>query len=386
MAARVLIDWDPATPADFRRALSHALDALLIDHADAADVDADPDAPAPLRLAVATPSGRIVRRDADLVIVAKTDDASSVQLPPNALPLSISDIAPPHRRFIALVERLGQKLHRPGLGDYARGDFIRHPENHAMLAAWSLAFPNDPLAKELAISHTPAVLHEKLAAATSRAEAAERALQSAGMNESDAVRALRRAEAETVSARARIAELESQRDRLTHLADITLYSAASLAPDIRAHVIAAREHAWRARLAAAQAAEAAGLHADALAWPLARYSGETVNRLPHGLGVMTFSDGAHYAGRFENGRRAGHGVGVSDGFTWTGEWSQEASGYGLLETDDGARYEGEVAPDETGAPKRVPNRGHLWPASEPAARIARPVHQPLARALPAPGE
>src|SRR5690606_20492649 len=117
--------------------------------------------------------------------------------------------------------------------------------------------------------------------------------------------ALRRAEAETAAARARIADLEAERDRLIHLADSTAYAAGALPADIRTHVIAAREHAWRARLSAARAAEAATRHPDALEWPRVTYSGETMNRLPHGHGVMIFADGARYAGHFEQGRRNG---------------------------------------------------------------------------------
>lgn len=73
---------------------------------------------------------------------------------------------------------------------------------------------------------------------------------------------------------------------------------------------------------------------------------------------MAFRNGnreiARYAGMFAGGVREGHGIATSDkGLVWTGAWrGDEACGHGLLEAPDGARCEGEVAPDESGAPPR----------------------------------
>ena len=57
----------------------------------------------------------------------------------------------------------------------------------------------------------------------------------------------------------------------------------------------------------------------------------------------------------------------------------EAAGFGILETPDGPRFEGEVAPDESGAPRQV--RGWTWEANKRA--IAEP-HRPVAPLLPSP--
>ena len=49
----------------------------------------------------------------------------------------------------------------------------------------------------------------------------------------------------------------------------------------------------------------------------------------------------------------------------------EAAGFGLLETPDGRRFEGEVAPDDAGAPKQI--RGWTWDLASPAT-----PHHPVA--------
>ncbi len=164
---------------------------------------------------------------------------------------------------------------------------------------------------------------------------------------------------------ARVANLERTVQRLEATTESTAFALTSVPASLRETVSSAREHAWRAKLSATRAEEMAALHPDVLAWKSgATYAGETANRLPHGYGVLSFhSEGreiARYAGAFENGRRSGHGIGASrDGLVWSGEWKDdEACGFGLLEATDGARFEGEVAPDDAGAPRQ--KSGFTW--------------------------
>jgi hypothetical protein len=202
----------------------------------------------------------------------------------------------------------------------------------------------------------------------------------------DALRSARQAQTSLVAERARIAGLEHEAERLRALAESTVFTLSSVPPSLRDTLAEARDHAWRARLVAARADEAAAAHPDALAFPkaAAAYSGETRNRLPHGFGVMTFHEGANviarYRGAFEEGRRAGHGVATSDGgLLWFGEWrDNEAAGFGVLESPDGRRFEGEVAPDEEGVPKQI--RGWAWDPGEMA------MHYPVPPLLPSPAE
>jgi hypothetical protein len=90
---------------------------------------------------------------------------------------------------------------------------------------------------------------------------------------------------------------------------------------------------------------------------------------------------AVYRGAFENGQRTGHGMATSDGgLTWSGQWKDnEACGLGILETPDGRRFEGEVAPDDTGVPRRV--RGWTWEAGK---HVDTDPHRPVAPLLPSP--
>jgi len=65
---------------------------------------------------------------------------------------------------------------------------------------------------------------------------------------------------------------------------------------------------------------------------------------------------------------------------WTGQWKDdEPCGHGLLETPDGRRFEGEVAPDERGAPKRI--KGWEWNSSPARSQKTYSAAMP---ALPAP--
>ena len=149
--------------------------------------------------------------------------------------------------------------------------------------ALSLAFPADPLSKDFAPNHSPDVLMEKAAAAEARAEAAERAIATAQLNEANAIRERKTADAMAATERGRIAELEREVERLSALSETTAFALASVPADLRGAVTEAREQAWRARIAAARATEISATYPDALTWKGgASYSGETMNRQPHG--------------------------------------------------------------------------------------------------------
>ncbi len=92
---------------------------------------------------------------------------------------------------------------------------------------------------------------------------------------------------------------------------------------------------------------------------------------------------ARYAGAFEDVLRSGHGVATSDGgHVWTGQGDAgEAKGFGLLESPDGSRFEGELAPDLSGAPRQV--RGWTWKAPN-TVRSAPQSHRAITPILPSP--
>ena len=308
---RLLIYWDAELDGHFRRRFERALADLQVEFADASGVDIDPDGLAPISLAIVSATGQSSAREADLVLLAGPGDFRTSA---STLRLEADDIETRSRRWAAFAEKLGLKLDRPGLARFAASDAT--PED---IANASLAFPADPLAREASVSLRPEVLHEQLAAMKARAEAAERAASDLERERSDAVRQAKQADAQAAVERARAANLEQTTQRLTALSESTAFALASVPADLREAVSNAREHAWRARLAAARAAELGEAHPDALTWPKASasYSGETRNRLPHGFGVIVFHSGkdeiARYAGAFENGLRSGHGVAASDG-------------------------------------------------------------------------
>jgi hypothetical protein len=379
---RLLVFWDPELDGAFRRQLERALDGLQVAFADATEVDADPEASRPAGLAAISAVGRFAAPgDADIVLLAGPGEFSAV---PRALRLEASDIDERSRRWTAFAEKLGAKLDRPGLGKFTLASDVD------AVKSWALAFPADPLAQDAAIGLRPDVLHAQLAAERQRAEKAERALADLERERSDAIRDGRRSDQAAGAERARVAALQREVERLTALSESTAFALANVRADCREAVLKARDHAWQARLAAARAAETAAAHPDALAWPKAgaSYAGETRNRQPHGFGVMTFRDSANeiatYRGMFDDGHRAGHGIATSDGgHVWSGQFADgEASGFGLLETPDGRRFEGEVKPDEDGAPRRM--NGWTWTAQGASVVRAPTVHTPLAPLLPSP--
>jgi hypothetical protein len=345
--ARLLLIWDPEIDGAFRRRLERALAELRLDFADAAGVDPDPEAPAPLKIAIASARG-FAAPASDLLVLGGPGEFADTS---RAFRLDTPDIESGSRRWAAFTGEIAKKLGRAAL--------VVSPE-------------------ELAVDLDKAV---------KRAGEAERMRDEFELQRNNALRAQKHAEAELASAQAHIANLEQNVERLTALAESTAFSLSSVRDDLRAVVTAARDHAWQARRASARAAEMAGLHPDALAWPKANasYSGETRNKLPHGLGVIVFRRGTEeigrYSGQFSDGVRAGHGIAVSgDGMVWTGEMKDgEACGFGVLETPKGQRFEGEVAADADGAPRQV--RGHGWD-TRPAARLTPGIVRPAA--LPAP--
>jgi hypothetical protein len=345
---RLLVYWDAELDGPFRRRLERALGELNIPAHDISQVDHDPDAPAPARLAVVAATAASAPGECDIVVQAGPGEFPKSA---SALRLETSDIEGGTRRWTAFVDQLRVKLGRASL---------------------ALA-PED--------------LEVQLNDAARRANEAERALADMERQRNDALRTARHAETSLVAERARAANLEQSVDRLTALSESGAFALSAIPADLRTIVRSARDHAWRARLAAARAAEAASAHPDALNWPKAQasYSGETRNRLPHGYGVIAFRDGARetatYSGAFEDGRRSGHGVATSDGgHSWSGQWSEgEACGLGVLEAPDGRRFEGEVAPDRDGSPKQV--GGWTWDAPRPGQQVP---HRAVAPALPSP--
>jgi len=52
-----------------------------------------------------------------------------------------------------------------------------------------------------------------------------------------------------------------------------------------------------------------------------QYKGDTENRKPNGLGIMTFPDGRKYVGEWKNGKKNGHGTfAFPSGFKYVGEY------------------------------------------------------------------
>jgi len=52
-----------------------------------------------------------------------------------------------------------------------------------------------------------------------------------------------------------------------------------------------------------------------------QYKGDTENRKPNGLGIMTFPDGRKYVGEWKNGKKNGHGTfAFPSGYKYEGEY------------------------------------------------------------------
>lgn len=385
--AALLIAFDADLEGGFQRAFCAGLEALQVAHADASAIDADPETPPVI----------------DLYVVSAARGGTGAMEPPHALMviggpggrehvgrtmrLEAHDIESGSKRWAVLAGRIGERVGRPGLADYvlASGEDDRR--------AWALAHPRDPLAADLAESQKPDVLARQLALETRRADVAEAALQQLQRDIDVSTIDRRRAESGAASSHARIVQLEAEnallKDRLEH----TEYALPRVPEGGRDCVEEARNAAARARIASAQAIAAAEAHPGALVWPKghAAYSGETKNKHPDGLGVMTFvteaSKPAFYRGDFKEGRREGYGIGRSEeGSVWAGQWFNDAAcGFGILETSNGRRFEGELEPSEIG-PQMVERMGYIWPVT--AERSNSPpdpiplIVEPRVKALP----
>ncbi len=220
---RVFIFWDAEIDGPFRRKLERALAALQVEFADASQVDFDPDAAAPVKLVALSAASQPAPDDADIVVLGGPGQFHAR----SALRLEASDIEGRTRRWIAFADKLGQKLGRPALSKYAAEGTLEDQR------ALSLAYPADPLSKDFAPSHSPEALMEKTAAALARAEAAERAIATAQLNEANAIRERRTADATIAAERARINELEREVKRLSALTESTAFALGALPADVR---------------------------------------------------------------------------------------------------------------------------------------------------------
>ena len=312
-------------------------------------VDPDPDNPGVVMALASSAGGWALPARADIVVQAGPGDFPAGT---QALRLDTSDIEGETVRWGRFLEKLRDTL---GMA--------------------SLALPQEDIAL-------------KLDEATRRADESAAALATARLNEGNAIRERDRLRADLVAARGELEALKSDNARLMEINAAGAFAIGQAPEDVRPMIAAGREHAARAQLSAARAVEAAAMYPGVIAWAgVASYSGESRNGKPHGLGVMAFNagpdEGAYYRGAFDNGQRAGLGIGgTGDGLVWSGEWKDnEACGDGVLEAPDGRRFEGSVKPGADGAPK--PDRGWTWD-SRPAKRMK--VHEPAPRTLPAPAK
>jgi hypothetical protein len=381
---RLLLHWDPEIDGAFRRAFEGALAELRIAHDDASSVDETPKGA--VNIALASPaSAREKPRDAILIVGGPGEAKAD-----GALRLEAKDIAEGSRRWDGVVEKLGAALDRRAIVPFvqARGDVDT-------LKRWALEHPADPLAETVGADFDIAELRRRLGAERARADAAEAKLRDherwladtqreARHAEGDAVGAAREAQIEAAQLRASLGAAEERLRDLSSTLEATAFGLARAPEAMRGVIADARREAGLARIAADRAEAIAREAPDALRWDGALYRGETLNGLPHGLGVMSFVVGRKetggYRGEFEGGRRVGLGIGWSEGFRWSGHWTgDEAGGLGVLETDDGRRFEGEVAMVQ-GSPRRV--RGHLWPKE--SAQVLRHAPSPAGKMLPGP--
>lgn len=350
---RLHLFWDPELDDGFRQRFERALRDLKVDVADASGVDHDPENPAVVAAMVSARGGMALPARTDIVVLAGPGDFPSGG---NAVRLEIQDIADGSKRWLRFVEQLRAKLDRA-----------------------SLALTSDDLAI-------------RVDEETQRADEAERARDLLERERDEIDRKAKRLENDLVKARSETRQRDDELERLREIHRLSAFAMTSVSVHEQETVAQARDHAWRAQLAAQRALEMAAKYPDALVWgKTATYSGYNANGDPSQCGVMSFFGGggetiASYRGEFHEGRREGHGVGVSlDGIVWSGEWkNNEACGFGILETPDGRRFDGEVAPDASDkdrAPHRV--RGWLWEPDGAPARALQ-THRPATPALPPP--
>lgn len=326
-----------------------ALRDLKVESADASEIDPDPETGAVTVALVSAKAETAMPARPDILVLAGPGDFPSGG---DGLRLEREDIEQKSRRWQKLVDRLRAKL-----------------------GSASLALTHDDL-------------EVRLDEEARRADEAERARDLIERERDDIDRKAKRLESELVKARSRAHQSDEELERLREIHRLSAFALSSVSPNEQETVSLARDHAWRAQLAAQRALEMAGQHPEALVWKAASYSGWSENAAPSRFGAMTFTGRngemtASYRGEFHDGRREGHGVGISaDGHVWTGQWkNDEACGFGVLETPDGRRFDGEVAPGDDGAPRRV--RGWLWEPDGARVRSIEP-HRAIPAALPSP--
>lgn len=73
------------------------------------------------------------------------------------------------------------------------------------------------------------------------------------------------------------------------------------------------------------------------------YSGQLVDDLPHGRGILKLADGSSYEGEWMNSKAHGEGMYTRmDGCSYRGQWSCEVKhGHGIEHYSDGREYEGQ---------------------------------------------
>lgn len=346
-ARRLYLYWDPSVDGAFRQRLSDALHALNIRFDDGDGIEPDPENPG-VAMAIASAADGWTAPRADILIQA---GAGTFPADARAFRLEAGDVgASP--RWARLLEKLRTEL-----------------------AMASLALPADEL-------------EVRLNDAQQRAEEAGKAVATAKLRESEAVRERDRLRADLVAAHTRAADLESENQRLRAAEETSIYALALVPAHLRKAVAQGRDCATRAGLAAAKAGEAAAAYPGAIAWQnRASYSGETKNGQPDGYGVMLFTKGAKtfagYRGQFAKGMRHGLGVGLDgDGHVWSGEWlNDDACGFGVLEGAQGQRYEGEARPNDKQPQSR--GEGYRWPGPSAQARPPR-THGEIRPRLPGP--
>lgn len=350
---RLYLYWDPALDAEFRRRLEQALGRLNLDTSDGDAVDRDPDNPGIAMAIAAAAGGWLAPTPADIFVQGGPGTFPAAGS--SVLRIEARDIEQATQAWRRLVEQLRAKLGMASL---------------------------DLSADELAV---------RLDEAGHRLETAERAMSTAQLAESTAIRERNALQVQLAEAHKALDGLKAEIVRLSQISEAGAFTIGAVPPDRRAAVIEAREHAWRAQESASRAADAAGRFPDSLVWGRhATYAGEHRNNHPDGYGVIIFGAGvAWYRGAFAGGKRNGHGVGQShDGLVWSGMWKDdEACGPGVLESPDGCRFEGRVAPAGPGALKA--ETGWMWtPAKVAGQSGARrtTVHRPAPLTLPSPAD
>ena len=72
------------------------------------------------------------------------------------------------------------------------------------------------------------------------------------------------------------------------------------------------------------------------------YEGDSENRQPNGLGIMTFPDGKKYLGQWKDGKKHGNGTFTNpNGIKFVGEW-QNGKMWNVIKYNAEGRFVGEI--------------------------------------------